>query len=397
MDFDLSPEQREIQATARQLLAARATPAAVRAAAQARIQDNALWRQVCQLGWPGIAIAEEHGGQGLGLVELCVVLEQAGAALAPIPLLPSVCAALAIQHAGSPAQRSRLLPVLADGSASGAIGLRQDGALIAGPAHAEPLVLLDFAGDGLLLEPGGTSAQPLQSIDPLREYATLAIGRDEEEEGSGPRGADTGDRAAPAGERSPRDTHQATEAAGERSPRDTHQATEAAGERSPRDTHQATAPAGEALPGDARHAALAAAVAVAAETVGVCDRALQLTVAYVKDRRQFDTPVGAFQAVSHRCAEMLLHTEQARSVVYHAAWAADAQPALLPAAASLAKALASEAVVSVTASAIQAHGGIGFTWEADVHWLYKRAQMDAALLGGARLHRRLLAAAIGLV
>jgi alkylation response protein AidB-like acyl-CoA dehydrogenase len=116
-----------------------------------------------------------------------------------------------------------------------------------------------------------------------------------------------------------------------------------------------------------------------------------MTLAYVKDRKQFDTPVGAFQAVGHRCAQMLLHTEGARSAAYFAAWAADAAPERLTQAASLAKAAASEAGREVTASAIQAHGGIGFTWEADVHWLYKRAQLDAALLGGATTHRAKLA------
>jgi alkylation response protein AidB-like acyl-CoA dehydrogenase len=102
-------------------------------------------------------------------------------------------------------------------------------------------------------------------------------------------------------------------------------------------------------------------------------------------------PVGAFQAVSHRCAQMLLGVESARSATYFAAWAADADPERLAEGASLAKAAASEAGRDVTASAIQAHGGIGFTWEADVHWLYKRAQLGAALLGGAGVHRARLA------
>jgi alkylation response protein AidB-like acyl-CoA dehydrogenase len=134
-----------------------------------------------------------------------------------------------------------------------------------------------------------------------------------------------------------------------------------------------------------------AAIAVSAELVGVSQRALDLTLAYVKERKQFDVPVGAFQAVSHRCAQMLLGVESARSATYFAAWAADADRERLSEGASLAKAAASEAGREVTASAIQAHGGIGFTWEADVHWLYKRAQLDAALLGGAGTHRARLA------
>ena len=115
-----------------------------------------------------------------------------------------------------------------------------------------------------------------------------------------------------------------------------------------------------------------------------------MTLAYVKDRKQFGVPVGSFQAVAHRCAQMLLDTESARSTAYFAAWAADADPERLPEAAALAGAAAADGGRDVTASAIQAHGGIGFTWEADVHWLYKRAQLDTALLGGAGRHRAAL-------
>jgi alkylation response protein AidB-like acyl-CoA dehydrogenase len=125
--------------------------------------------------------------------------------------------------------------------------------------------------------------------------------------------------------------------------------------------------------------------------VGVSERALEMTVEYVKDRKQFGVPVGAYQAVSHRCAQMLLDTERARSATAQAAWSADANPDGLAEAAAMAKAAASDAGREVTASAIQAHGGIGFTWEADVHWLYKRAQIDSVLLGGSSRHRARLA------
>ena len=116
-----------------------------------------------------------------------------------------------------------------------------------------------------------------------------------------------------------------------------------------------------------------------------------MTLEYVKDRKQFGVPVGSFQAVSHRCAQMLLYTESARSTAYYAAWAADADPERLAEGSALAAAAAADGGREVTASAIQAHGGIGFTWEADVHWLYKRAQLDTAMLGGARRHREALA------
>jgi alkylation response protein AidB-like acyl-CoA dehydrogenase len=107
----------------------------------------------------------------------------------------------------------------------------------------------------------------------------------------------------------------------------------------------------------------------------------------VKERHQFGVPVGSFQAVAHRCVDMFLQTESARSAVYYAAWTADAAEELLPEASSLAKFVASEAALDVTSSAIQAHGGAGFTWEADIHWWYKRAQLSAQLLGSPGHHR----------
>ena len=132
-------------------------------------------------------------------------------------------------------------------------------------------------------------------------------------------------------------------------------------------------------------------LAVAAEVLGICQRALDMTLEFVKDRKQFGVPVGSFQAVSHRCAQMLMSTETVRSATYYAAWAADADPDRLTEAAALAAAAAADGGREVTASAIQAHGGIGFTWEADVHWLFKRAQLDTLLLGGAKRHRATLA------
>jgi alkylation response protein AidB-like acyl-CoA dehydrogenase len=152
--------------------------------------------------------------------------------------------------------------------------------------------------------------------------------------------------------------------------------------------------AGEAMPGDATRAIDLGAVLVSAELVGVSARALEMTVEYVKDRKQFGRPVGSFQAVQHRCAQMLLSTEAARAATYFAAWAADADPDRLPEAASLAKSAASRAGIEVTQSAIQAHGGIGFTWEADVHWFYKRAQLDAAFLGSSGEHDQRLTSLI---
>jgi alkylation response protein AidB-like acyl-CoA dehydrogenase len=321
MNFDFSEDQRTIKATARELLASRSPFERVRAAAEQGRYDDELWRELCGLGWPGIAIAEEHGGQGLGAVELAVLLEELGYAVAATPLLGSALAALAIEHAGDGEQRARWLPGLASGELTGALGGVRD--LIADAADADVIVLVE-AGAPRAVARADADVQPVAAIDPTRRYALVA--------GAGP-----------------------------------------------------------PLGGDVEGALGRAGAAVAAEVVGVCQRALDMTVAYVSERRQFGVPVGSFQAVSHRCAQMLLQTEGARSAAYFAGWAADAAPERLPEACAMACVAAGEAGVEVTGSAIQAHGGIGFTWEADVHWLFKRAQMDAALLGAASRHRIALA------
>ena len=138
MDFGLTDDQREIQRTARELLAERAKPERVREHAEARTTDEALWRELCELGWPGIAISEEHGGQGLGAIELSILCEELGRSLAPVPFLPSAMAACVIEQAGSPEQRERWLPGLASGETIGALAGAVDGTaeLVVGGADA---------------------------------------------------------------------------------------------------------------------------------------------------------------------------------------------------------------------------------------------------------------------
>jgi alkylation response protein AidB-like acyl-CoA dehydrogenase len=129
------------------------------------------------------------------------------------------------------------------------------------------------------------------------------------------------------------------------------------------------------------------AVATAAESVGVAQRAMEMAVEYAKDRKQFGRPIGAYQAVSHQCAQMLLETEGARSTVLYAAWALDHEPSSGPLAAAMAKAYAGDAGWRVPAAALQVHGGIGFTWEHDLHLWLKRGRANAALWGDGRHHR----------
>lgn len=317
MDFDLTEDQKEIKRVARELLAARSPMGKVREAAESGAYDDSLWHELVELGWPGIAVALERGGQGLGAVELAVVAEELGYACAATPLVSAATAAAVIQAGAAGEQRERWLPGLVSGEARAGIGTRS---LTIDGAGADVVVLVDGDSAWLLEHP---EAEPFVAIDSTRRYATV--------DGSG--------------------------------------------------VHTALAPGSAAR----------VRAALAAELLGVCQRALEMTVSYVRERKQFGVPVGSFQAVSHRCAQMLMGTESLRSAAYFAAWAAEAEPQRLDEAAALAAVSAIEAAREVTASAIQAHGGIGFTWEADVHWLYKRAQLDAALLGSASSHRAALA------
>lgn len=325
MDFDLNEDQREIKSVAREMLGARSTWTRVRAAALAGEYDESLWREIVELGWPGIAVSEKNGGQGLGIVELAVLLEELGYACSAVPFLSTAVAAAIIDRHGD-GDLLEHLPGLLRGETR--VGIGRSGLILDG-ADGPWVLLLD---EGRIIAVDSARA-PLVTIDPTRRFGRM-----------------------PEGQRFTGDWNSST---------------------------------GEA-------AAALAITAVAAELVGVCQRALEMTLDYVKQRRQFGVPVGSFQAVSHRCAEMLLHTESARSAAYYAAWAADAGAAggvSLGEAAALAGAAAATGGREVAASAIQAHGGIGFTWEADVHWLYKRAEVDRVLLGGSSIHHAALARA----
>jgi alkylation response protein AidB-like acyl-CoA dehydrogenase len=325
MDFGLTDDQREIQRTARELLAERARPERVREHAEAGTTDQALWSELCELGWPGIAVAEENGGQGLGRIELSILCEELGRSLAPVPFLPTVMAATLIEHAGSPQQRERWLPGLGAGESRGALGMALDGVaeLVIGAPEADVIVLVEEDRSGRVIAAAEAEVIPIASIDSTRSTARVIAADD----------------------------------------------------------------AGEPLSGDIPAGLDRSLVAVSSELVGVCERALEMTVAYVKERKQFGVPVGTFQAVQHKAAQMLLDVEGGRSATYYAAWSADASPDLLPTASSAAKAWTSDRIRDTTASAIQLHGGIGFTWEADVHWWFKRAQLDAHYLGSGGGHR----------
>jgi alkylation response protein AidB-like acyl-CoA dehydrogenase len=331
VNFDFNDEQREIKSTAREFIAARFKPEKVRELAESGSPyDDSIWTEMCALGWPGIAIAEEYGGQGLGVVELVILQEELGYACAPSPLLSNSYAAAVVEAAGSDEQRSRWLSGMASGEQRGAAELTNDGGAIVGAAQDAAILVLAEGEGARLVEPGDAELERLDLIDTTRAYFRVS------------------------------------------------------------------AEGGESLPGEIAPAVDMGMVALAAELVGIAQRALEMAVDYAKEREQFGRAIGAYQAVSHRCAQMLYDTEEARSLTYYAAWCADAQPESLPLAASMAKARASDAAAAVTHNALQVFGGIGFTWEHDLHFLLKRAKAGGQMLGTARQHRERVADLAGL-
>jgi alkylation response protein AidB-like acyl-CoA dehydrogenase len=336
MNFDFTDDQQAIKSTARDFLAARLKPEKLRSLAEAGTYDDDLWREMSELGWPGIFIGEEHGGQGLGVVELVILMEELGYALAPSPFLSNAAAGLMIQHAGSDEQRDRWLPGIASGDQRGTVAYVENGvaSLVPDADSADVVVLFDSDSDtASVAAAGDVKVETVDTIDSTRRFSRVEPGSGEEL---------TGGRG----------------------------------------------PAGDAI--------APIAVAVAGELVGVSQRAMEMAVEYAKDRQQFGRPIGAYQAVSHRCAQMLLETEGARSATLYAAWTADHEPESLQLAASMAKAYASDCGWRVTASSLQVHGGIGFTWEHDLHFFLKRAKADGHLFGSAREHRERVAELAGL-
>ncbi|HWM62396.1 MAG TPA: acyl-CoA dehydrogenase family protein [Solirubrobacterales bacterium] len=364
MYFDLTDEQQAIRSTARDFLAARYKSERVRELAESEHGfEQSDWEEMAGLGWTGLALPEEWGGQGLGIVELAVLFEELGYALAPTPLLSTTVAGLALAANGSDEQKERWLRPLAAGEARGTVALFDAGtpasignfAMDAGNGDREiildgvKVLVMDAASADFLLvatadgrrhlverDAEGVTVTPEPSIDLTRRLYSVRF--DGVKVGAG-----------------------------------------------------ATLDGGQE---DYLPVLWRACVAIAAESTGIAQRTMEMAVSYAKDRQQFDRPIGAYQAVSHRCAQMLLETENSRSAVYGAAWSADAEPDSLSLAASMAKAYASDAGWRVPNASIQVHGGIGFTWEHDLHFFLKRGKANAATFGDAKWHRERVADAV---
>ena len=364
MYFDLTDEQQAIKSTANGFLASRFKSERIREIAASEDGfDEAGWKEMAELGWAGLALPEEWGGQGLGIVDLAVLFEEMGYALAPSPLLSNTVAGLALSFAGSDEQRERWLRPLAAGELRGAPALLDAG------SSAVPLrfeLEVEESGEGIVLNGEKTLVMDAASADFF--LVATADGRRHVVE-----------RGAAGVTVSPEESIDLT--------RRLSSVRLDGVQVAPENTLLGAAE--DYLPVFHR-----ACVALAAESTGIAQRSLEMSVEYAKDRQQFGRPIGAYQAVSHRCAQMLLETENSRSAVYGAAWAADAEPESLPLAASMAKAYASDAGWRVPDMAIQVHGGIGFTWEHDLHFFLKRGRANAASFGDAKWHRERVADAV---
>jgi alkylation response protein AidB-like acyl-CoA dehydrogenase len=379
MHFAFTEEQEALRRTLRQFLAARSSSARVRAAmASAEGYEQETWERLgAELGLCALLVPEAYGGAGLGPVELVAVMEEMGRALLCAPFFSTVALAeTALLHAATDTQQADLLPPLASGAQTATLALAEpagrwdpegvsaiatrdgDSFVLSGTksfvvdGHTADLILVaarapGSAGDrglSLFAVPAGTEGlarRPLPTLDLTRRLAEIRLD----------------------------------------------------GVRVP-----ASALLGEE---GAAWAALAAtldlaAVALAAEQVGGADRCLEMAVDYAKVRVQFGRPIGSFQAVKHKCADMLLRAESARSASYYAGWAAAAGAPDRAEAAALARVYCSEAYFFCAAENIQIHGGVGFTWEHDAHLYFKRARSSAALLGDPSSYRERLASALTL-
>jgi alkylation response protein AidB-like acyl-CoA dehydrogenase len=371
VNFAFSEEQEELRRTVRSFLEQKSPESEVRRLMETTEgYDPAVWSQMgSQLGLQGLHVPEEYGGSGYTYVELVVVLEEMGRALLAAPYFSTVVlAANALIHSGDDAAKKDLLPGIASGETIATLAFTEengrwdeagitmaarkegDGYVLDGTkmfvldGHTADVVLVAARTDaGVSLfsvagDASGLTRTPLSTMDQTRKQARLELsGTPARLVGTDGGGWDTMERVLDL-----------------------------------------------------------AAVGLAAEQVGGAQYCLEMAVQYAKDRVQFGRPIGSFQAIKHKCADMLLEVESAKSAAYYAGWCAAELNDELPSVASLAKAYCSEAYFHVTAENIQIHGGIGFTWEHPAHLYFKRAKSSELLLGDPTYHRELLAQRIGI-
>jgi alkylation response protein AidB-like acyl-CoA dehydrogenase len=367
MDFDFTQEQVMLRNLTREFLSRESTPRAVRTAMEdARGFSDATWRQMAEMGLPGVAIDAGYGGQGLGMVELALVLDEMGRAAYPGPYFATaLLAAGAIAASGQENQMARYLPDMAHGRTRATLALIED-ALAWTPAGVR--MRAERRGDGFVLSGEKRFVPFAEAADLMLVVARTGDGPDGTSVFVVPREA-AGVSTAPNVEMDR--TNQTSTVRFD-------------GASVGADAVIGGVDRGWSVIGPTLQRA---AVGAAAEMLGAARRCMEMSVEYAKVRHQFGQPIGMFQAIKHMCADMLLEVENAHAAVYYAAWALDAGSPDAALAASAAKAYVGEAARKVCGSAIQVHGGIGFTWEYDLHLYFKRAKHFEPLYGDADFHR----------
>jgi alkylation response protein AidB-like acyl-CoA dehydrogenase len=376
MDFAFSEEQEMLRSSTRDFLAKECSSKVVRKLMEASdAYDEGLWRKIAGLGWTGLGIPEQYGGVGTFL-DLIVVLEEAGRALMPGPFFATMGLAVpALIEAGTEAQKKEVLGAIAQGSARATLAL------------TEPSGRWDAGAVTLSAKPsgGGWKLDGVKLFVPDAEAADYLVvaarTRGEGEDGISlflVKGRPAGMKVTPL-----------------KTLDMTRRWSEVRFDGVKLEGDALMGPADKAWP-HLKRALEWATAALCAEMIGGTQKVLETSTEYAKTRHQFGKPIGIYQAVSHKLADMLVLSESGRSATYYAAWAVEADATDRSLAASMAKAYVSDAYRKVAGDGIQVHGGIGFTWEHDMHLYFKRAKSSEVTLGDATFHRELVAQALDL-
>ncbi|MBV8388089.1 MAG: acyl-CoA/acyl-ACP dehydrogenase [Acidimicrobiia bacterium] len=357
MELEFSEDQQELRATVRAFLERECPMTLVRSVVEKGASADELWTQMVELGWPALTIPEEHGGLGLGFVELAVLAEELGRVIAPGPFVATVTQFVpAVRLAGTAEQQGRFLGAVAAGELTGTLAIGGD--VVATPTdggwslsgtvrhvmdgdRADVLVVVASEGDsrrGFVVQGDDIRAEPQRSLDPTRRLATVTL------------------------------------------------------EAVRVDEDRALAPDDNALD----RALEEATAALALEIVGTCQSIFDVALAYSKERHQFGVPIGSFQTVKHKFADMLVALERARATSYFAAATIAEEDDRRALAVAMAKAAAGDAQRLIAQEGIQTMGGIGYTWEHDMHLYVKRAKASDALFGTSSEHRARVARILGL-
>ena len=373
MDFDFTEEQTALRGLAREVLAAEsAAPEVRKQMADATGYSERLWQQFAETGLLGITIDEAHGGLGLGLIEQALVLEEMGRAAYPGPYFSTVVlAATALIAGGSRTQLDAYLPGIAEGSLKATLALMED-RLSAGP---EGIALRARAQGGEYILSGVKRFVPFAHVADLILVAARTTESNDPSHGITIFALDT-------------DVEGLTV-----EPTATIDQTNKVSTLTLENVRVGSESVVGQVDGGWKILEIVlrrAAVAAAAVMLGAARKSMEMSVEYAKVREQFGQPIGSFQAIKHACAEMLVEVENAHGATYYAAWAVDAAAPDAGLAASVAKSYVGDAARKVCGSAIQVHGGIGFTWEYDLHLYFKHAKFLEALFGDAEHHRELV-------